>query len=166
MQKSNWRSKIKRSTSFRDAVRHVRKRRPFGIRRKGQRGDLHTSPPSGTQPLGAGDDAASQGRQDNDFEAPQITQSAVLFPFRVEGYKKVSACTATIRFARRYQRRARMTVWQLALNFSAKEFFADCPPASIGLLRRAAETDREAANLLSVHPRSVDGAILLVHLLG
>jgi hypothetical protein len=31
--------------------------------------------------LGRSDDAASQRRQDNDFEAPQATQSAVLFPF-------------------------------------------------------------------------------------
>ena len=55
---------------------------------------------------------------------------------------------------------------QLALNLSAKEFLADRPPASTGLLRRAAETDRGVATLLSVHPRSVDGAILLVHLRG
>jgi hypothetical protein len=34
------------------------------------------------------------------------------------------------------------------------------------LLRRAAEIDPEAASLLSVHPRNVDGAILLVHLRG
>jgi len=30
---------------------------------------------SGTQPLGAGDDPASQGRQDNDFEAPPEIRS-------------------------------------------------------------------------------------------
>jgi hypothetical protein len=34
-----------------------------------------------TQASSGSDDAASQGRQDNDFEAPQATQSAVLFPF-------------------------------------------------------------------------------------
>jgi hypothetical protein len=72
--------KTKRATLSKDAIRHVWKRRPFGFKRKGQRGDLHTGPSSGSQPLGAGDDAASQGRQDNDFEAPQVTQSVVLFP--------------------------------------------------------------------------------------
>ena len=39
-------------------------------------------------------------------------------------------------------------------------------PASTQLLRRAAEIDPEAASLLSEHPRNVDGAILLVRLLG
>jgi len=38
-------------------------------------------PSFNTQPLSGSDDAASQGRQDNDFEAPQASQSAVLFPF-------------------------------------------------------------------------------------
>ena len=51
-------------------------------------------------------------------------------------------------------------------EFSAKQFFADRPPASTELLCRAAETDPEAASLISVHPRSADGAILLVHLRG
>ena len=51
-------------------------------------------------------------------------------------------------------------------KLSAKQFFADRPPASTELLCRAAETDPEAASLLSVHSRNVDGAILLVHLLG
>jgi len=51
-------------------------------------------------------------------------------------------------------------------EFSAKQFFADRPPSSTELLLRAAETDPEAASLLSAHPRNVDGAILLVHLLG
>ena len=51
-------------------------------------------------------------------------------------------------------------------EFSAKQFFADRPPASTGLLRRAAETDRGVASLFSVHPRNVDGTILLVHRLG
>jgi hypothetical protein len=49
---------------------------------------------------------------------------------------------------------------------SAKQFFADRPPASTELLCCAAETDPEAASLLLVHPRSADGAILLVHPLG
>jgi hypothetical protein len=49
---------------------------------------------------------------------------------------------------------------------SAKQFFAGRPPSSTQLLRRAAETDPEAANLLSGHPRNADGAILLVHLFG
>ena len=48
---------------------------------KGRRGDPDKMPPYGTQPLGRGDDAASQRQQDNDFEAPQATQSAVYFPF-------------------------------------------------------------------------------------
>jgi hypothetical protein len=112
--------------------------------------------------------ATMQPRRDSKImtsKRRKLSNRRPCFLFRIEGMEAVG-CTATICFARRYQRRARMTVWQLALNFSAKEFFADCPPASIGLLRRAAETDREAANLLSVHPRSVDGAILLVHLLG
>ena len=47
---------------------------------------------------------------------------------------------------------------------SARQFFADRPPASTELLRRAAETDPEVAILLSVHPRNAGGAILLVHL--
>jgi hypothetical protein len=51
-------------------------------------------------------------------------------------------------------------------EFSAKQFFADPPPSSTELLRRAAETDPEVASLLSVHPRNVDDAILLVHPLG
>ena len=50
------------------------------------------------------------------------------------------------------------------MEFSAKQFFADRPPASTELLRRAEETDPEAASLLSEHPRNVDGAILLVRL--
>src|SRR6516165_3517842 len=49
---------------------------------------------------------------------------------------------------------------------SAKQFFADRPPASTEPLRRAAETGPEAASLHSTHPGNVDGAILLVHLLG
>jgi hypothetical protein len=40
---------------------------------------------------------------------------------------------------------------------SAEQFFGDRPPSSTALLRRAAETDLEAASFLSVHPRSVDG---------
>ena len=32
-------------------------------------------------------------------------------------------------------------------KFSARQFFADRPPASTALLRRAAETDREVASL-------------------
>ena len=64
--------------SFRDAIRHVWKRRPFGFKRKGRRGEV---PSFGTQPLSGCDDVASQGRQDNDLEAPKASQSAVLFPF-------------------------------------------------------------------------------------
>jgi hypothetical protein len=52
------------------------------------------------------------------------------------------------------------------MEFSAKQFFAGRPPASTELSQRAAETDPEAASLLSEHPRNVDGAILLVRLLG
>ena len=62
-------------------VRHVWKKRSFAFKRKGQRRDPDITPLFGTQPLSGSDDAASQGRQDNDFEAPQATQSAVLFPF-------------------------------------------------------------------------------------
>jgi hypothetical protein len=78
LQKSNRRSKTKRPTSLRGAYRNVWKRRSFGFKIKKQRDDM---PSFGTQPLSGNDDAASQGRQDNDFEAPQATQSAVLFPF-------------------------------------------------------------------------------------
>jgi hypothetical protein len=78
LERSNWRPKTKRTTSLRDAYRRLWKRRSFGFKRKGRRGDM---PSFGTQPLSGSDDAASQGRQDNDFEAPQATQSAVLFPF-------------------------------------------------------------------------------------
>jgi hypothetical protein len=45
------------------------------------RGEPDKIPSFGTQQLSGSDDAASQGRQDNDFEAPQAAQSAVLFPF-------------------------------------------------------------------------------------
>jgi hypothetical protein len=68
-------SKTKRATSLRGAGW---KQRSFPFKRKGRRGDV---PSSGTRPLRAGDDAASQGRQDNDFETPQVTETAVLFPF-------------------------------------------------------------------------------------
>jgi hypothetical protein len=56
----------------------------------------------------------------------------------------------------------------LAANteFSAKALFGENPPSSTELLRRAAETHREVANLLSEHPRNDDGVILLVHLRG
>jgi hypothetical protein len=57
------------------------------------------------------------------------------------------------------------TIANTSTRLSAENFFHRSP-ASTGLLRRAAETDREAANLLSVRPRNADGAILLVHLLG
>jgi hypothetical protein len=52
----------------------------------------------------------------------------------------------------------------VCIEFSAKQFFAERPLASTGLSPRAAETDREVASLLSVHPRSADVAILLFHL--
>jgi hypothetical protein len=42
------RSKTKRGTSFRDAARHVWKRRSFAFKRKGQRGDPDTIPSAGT----------------------------------------------------------------------------------------------------------------------
>src|SRR6476659_6946510 len=74
----NWRSKTKRTASLRGVYRNASKRRSFPFKRKGQRGDM---PSFNTQPLSGSDDAASQGRQDNDFEAPQASQSAVLFPF-------------------------------------------------------------------------------------
>jgi hypothetical protein len=62
-------------------------KRSFAFKRKGQRRDPDKMPSFGTRPLSGSDDAASQGRQDqdNDFEAPLATQSAVLFPFP-EGY--------------------------------------------------------------------------------
>jgi hypothetical protein len=81
LEKSNWRSKTKKVTSLRGAYHNGWKKRSFPFKRKGRRGEPDKIPSSGSQPLGAGDDAASQGRQDNDFEAPQATQSAVLFPF-------------------------------------------------------------------------------------
>jgi hypothetical protein len=59
----------------------VWKKRSFAFERKKQRGDPDKMPSFGTQPLSGSDDAASQGRQDNDFEAPRATQSAVSFPF-------------------------------------------------------------------------------------
>jgi hypothetical protein len=42
-------------------------------KQKGRRGDPDKIPSFGTQPLSAGDDAASQGQQDNEFEAPQAS---------------------------------------------------------------------------------------------
>jgi len=75
------RSKTKRAASFSGAARHVWKRRSFPFKKKTKRGGPNKMPSYGTQPLGRGDDAASQGRQDDDFETPQATQSAVLFPF-------------------------------------------------------------------------------------
>jgi hypothetical protein len=83
LEKSNGASKAKRTTSLRDVTRRVWKKRSFPFKRKGQRGDM---PSFNTQPLSGSDDAASQGRQDNDFEAPQASQSAVLFLSRIEGY--------------------------------------------------------------------------------
>jgi hypothetical protein len=80
LKRSNWRPKTKRATSFRDAIRHVWKKRSFAFKRKGQRGDPDKMPSFG-QPLSGSDDAASQGQQDDDCETPQATQSAVLFPF-------------------------------------------------------------------------------------
>ena len=56
------------------------KRRSFGFKRK-KRDDMLSF---GTQPMSGSDDAASQGRQNNDFEAPQATQSGVLFPKAME----------------------------------------------------------------------------------
>jgi hypothetical protein len=50
----------------------------FPFKRKGQRGDIASF---GIQLSSGSDDAASQGRQDNDLEAPKASQSAVLFPF-------------------------------------------------------------------------------------
>jgi hypothetical protein len=81
LKKSNGRSKTKRPTSVRDAIRHLWKKRSFAFKRKVQRRDPDKRPSFGTQPLSGSDDAASQGRQDNDFEAPQAIQSGVLFPF-------------------------------------------------------------------------------------
>jgi hypothetical protein len=75
------RSKTKKAASIRDAVRQVWKRRQLTVRKKTKRDDPDKMPSYGTQPLGRSDDAASQGRQDNDFEIPQATQSPVLFPF-------------------------------------------------------------------------------------
>ena len=57
------------------------------------------------------------------------------------------------------------TVWLPVPNFSAKKFLLTVRLPT-ELLRRAAETDRGVASLLSVHPRNADGAILLVHLRG
>jgi hypothetical protein len=81
LEKPNWRPKTKKTTSLRSAYHNGWKKRSFGFKRKGRRGDPDKIPSFGTQPLSAGDDAASQGQQDNDFEAPQASQSAVLFPF-------------------------------------------------------------------------------------
>jgi hypothetical protein len=71
LKKSNGRSKTKRATSLKDALRHVWKERSFAFKRKGQRRDPDKTPSFGTQPTSGRDDAASQGRQENDFEAPQ-----------------------------------------------------------------------------------------------
>jgi hypothetical protein len=81
LERSNWRSKTKRANSFGDAIRHVWKSRSFTFKKKTKRGDPDKMPSYGTQPLGRGDDAASQRRQDDDFETPHATQSAALFPF-------------------------------------------------------------------------------------
>jgi hypothetical protein len=81
LERSNWRSKTKRATSLRGAYHNGWRRRSFAFKRKGKLGDPDKTPSFGTQPLSGSDDAAFQGRQDNDFEAPQATQSAVLFPF-------------------------------------------------------------------------------------
>jgi hypothetical protein len=50
-------------------------------------------------------------------------------------------------FARQHQRRADNCLAPYT-EFSAKQFLAERPPASTQLLRRAAETDPEAASLL------------------
>jgi hypothetical protein len=75
------RSKTKKAASIRDAVRQVWKRRQLTVRKKTKRDDPDKMPSSGTQPLGRGDDAASQGRQDNDFETPQATQISGVVSF-------------------------------------------------------------------------------------
>jgi len=81
LERSNWRSKTKRTASLRGVYRNGWKRRPFGFKRKGQRGDPDTIPSAGDQPVAGDDGADSQGQQDNDSESPQATQSAILFPF-------------------------------------------------------------------------------------
>src|SRR6202035_1678600 len=44
----NWRSKTKRANSFRDAIRHVWKRRSFTFKKKTKRGDPDKMPSYGT----------------------------------------------------------------------------------------------------------------------
>jgi hypothetical protein len=73
--------KLKRADSIRKAIRHIWKKRVSTFRTKRKRGEPDKIPSFGTQPLSGSDDAASHAPQDNDFEAPQATQSAVLFPF-------------------------------------------------------------------------------------
>ena len=68
-------------------------------------------------------------------------------------YHCASGCFAEARSVRTETNRETLSA------VSAKQFFADHPPSSTELLRRAAETDPEVASLLSVHPRNVDAAI-------
>jgi hypothetical protein len=63
LEKLNWPSKTKRATSFRDAARHVWKKRPIIVRRKTKR-DNPDKMPSVGQPVCGDDGAVSQGQQD------------------------------------------------------------------------------------------------------
>ena len=134
LEKSNRRSKTKRATSFTDAIRHVWKRRSFAFKRKGKRGDM---PSFGTQPLSGSDDAASQGRQDNDLEAPQASQSAVLFPFPDWRLWKLSAPT-----------------WRLCRNLVV----AELPPRCTFSKGRRLPRNRTFCDLL---PRTLQSLIMI-----
>jgi hypothetical protein len=83
LQRSNWRPKAKRATSFRDAARHVWKKRSFPFKRKRQRGDM---PSFGTQPLSG---ATMQHPRDSKImtsKRRKLPNRRSCFLFRIEGY--------------------------------------------------------------------------------
>jgi hypothetical protein len=84
LEKLNEASKTKRAVSIRKAIRHIWKKRASTFRTKRRRGDPDKMPSFGTQPLSGSDDAASQGRQDNDFERRKLPNRLSCSLFRIE----------------------------------------------------------------------------------
>ena len=86
LERSNCRSKTKRATLSRDAIRHVRKKRSFLFKRIGRRGDPDKMPSYGTRPWGRGDDAASRGGKIMTSKRRKLPNRRSCFFFRIECY--------------------------------------------------------------------------------
>ena len=92
LQRSNWRSKTKEGTPFnRCNSPCVEIDACLVSKRKGDAAMWLFFDLLRVRSLSGWDDVASQGRQDNDFEAPQATQTAVLFPFRIQAIEAVGS---------------------------------------------------------------------------